>query len=138
MEHLSNQTRGQRNNNPLNIRKGSNWKGLNHHGTDKDFCVFVGLEFGIRAALYILRKYIKTYKLCTVRQIISRWAPNEENNTEVYIQFVCKKIGVLPTDRIDWENWQKVCMLVKAMAMMESKMSLDLNQIVKVYSLLSK
>ena len=121
----SSKTRGQRNNNPLNIRRGCNWKGLNPYGKDKEFCVFVDVLFGIRAALIIIRRYIIKYKVCTVSQIISRWAPSKENNTDAYIQFVCKEMGVPSTYTIIWENSTKVCQLVKAMAKMESNMSLD-------------
>ena len=44
--------RGIRNNNPLNIRRGaSQWQGLKRRQTDKDFCQFVTVAYGYRAAL---------------------------------------------------------------------------------------
>ena len=93
--------------------------------------------YGIRAALIIIRRYITKYKVCTVSQIISRWAPSKENNTEAYIQFVCKEMGVPSTYRINWENFTKVCQLLKAMAKMESNMSLDEDKIFYEYVNLS-
>ena len=82
--------RGLRNNNPLNIRIGNTWLGEKVHPTDDEFEEFVSLAYGIRAAFVILRRYIRRYHLNTVRLIVERWAPRSENETEKYIQFVCK------------------------------------------------
>ena len=41
--------RGERNNNPGNIRHGAKWQGLASTQTDKDFCQFISPEYGIRA-----------------------------------------------------------------------------------------
>lgn len=86
-------TRGIRNNNPANIRRGSNWMGLAKTQTDKEFCQFVRMEYGVRALLVTLRTYVKKYNLHTTREIITRWAPpSDGNNTEKYIEFVEKAI----------------------------------------------
>ena len=84
----SNLPRGFRNNNPLNIRKGSNWKGLAPFQSDKSFCVFSEMRFGIRAALYLLLKFYTKYHLHTLYDIISRWAPSSENDTWSYCKLV--------------------------------------------------
>ena len=78
---------GLRNNNPLNIRFSprSNWIGQT--GENKGFCVFDSLEHGFRAAFKLLNNYIKQ-GYDTVPKIISRWAPQSENNTTAYIDFV--------------------------------------------------
>lgn len=81
-------TRGERNNNPLNIRKGSNWKGLVKTPEEKQFCVFSSILYGIRAALVLLRTYKYKYHCVTISQIISRWAPPSENDTQKYIDMV--------------------------------------------------
>lgn len=81
-------TRGQRNNNPLNIRKGSQWKGLVRTPEEKHFCVFSSMLYGIRAALVLLRTYKYRYHCVTISQIISRWAPPSENDTNKYIDMV--------------------------------------------------
>jgi hypothetical protein len=60
--------RGIRNNNPLNIRRGKDqWQGLRAQQTDAQFCQFETLEYGWRAAFYLLtRKYYHKYRLFTI------------------------------------------------------------------------
>ena len=49
--------RGIRNNNPLNIRRGKDqWQGLRAQQTDASFCQFESLEYGWRAAFYLLTR----------------------------------------------------------------------------------
>ena len=92
--------RGIRNCNPLNIRRSKDqWKGLAEAQTDRAFCQFKSLEYGWRAAFYLLtRTYYHKYRLYTIRTIIRRWAPASENNTEAYIQNVSKLTGILPDE----------------------------------------
>ncbi|HEK0725549.1 TPA: structural protein [Proteus mirabilis] len=86
--------RGERNNNPGNIRHGSKWQGLSAQQTDKDFCQFVSPEYGIRAIYKLLQTYQNKYELNTVESIIDRYAPPNENNTAGYINRAAKDIGV--------------------------------------------
>ncbi len=60
--------RGIRNNNPLNIRRSKDkWKGLRAVQADAQFCQFETLEYGWRAAFYLLtRTYYHKYRLSTV------------------------------------------------------------------------
>ena len=105
--------RGIRNNNPLNIRLSKDkWQGqINPSGNanvnDNDnnsslkgeavFCVFSSMAYGWRAAFVILcRTYYGKYKLKTIRDIVSRWAPAKENNTEAYIRHVSDFTGISP------------------------------------------
>ncbi|HEJ9413565.1 TPA: structural protein [Proteus mirabilis] len=90
--------RGERNNNPGNIRHGDPWQGLSAQQTDKDFCQFVSTEYGIRAIYVLMRTYEKKYGLCSIREIINRYAPPKENNTEGYIQRVAKELNVSTED----------------------------------------
>ena len=56
---------------------------------DASFCQFETMEYGWRAAFYLLtRTYYHKYRLYTIRDIISRWAPPSENDTGAYIQNV--------------------------------------------------
>jgi hypothetical protein len=74
--------RGIRNNNPLNIRRTAKdqWKGLRAQQTDASFCQFESLDYGWRAAFYLLtRTYYHKYRLFTIRAIINKWAPPNEN-----------------------------------------------------------
>ncbi|HGX3434939.1 structural protein [Proteus mirabilis] len=93
--------RGERNNNPGNIRHGSKWQGLSAQQTDKDFCQFVSPEYGIRAIYKLLQTYQKIYELNTVESIIDRYAPPNENNTAGYINRAAKDIGVSVNESIN-------------------------------------
>ena len=95
--------RGIRNNNPLNIRRTAKdqWKGLRAQQTDASFCQFESLEFGWRAAFYLLtRTYYHKYRLFTIRAIINKWAPPNENLTATYIQNVCQLAKIGPDEPI--------------------------------------
>lgn len=117
--------RGIRNNNPGNIRwSNDQWKGLipKDQASDKSFCVFRTPEYGIRAMTRILRRYMQypgipnvgKPKIDTVREIISRWAPPNENNTEAYIQSVAKNVGVAANSPIDVFDSAIMLKLLKA------------------------
>ncbi|MBQ9523914.1 MAG: hypothetical protein IJR69_02175 [Bacteroidaceae bacterium] len=105
--------RGIRNNNPLNIRRSKDkWQGqinpsgngnVNGNGNnsspkgDAEFVQFYSMEYGWRAAFVILcRTYYGKYGLKTIRDIVSRWAPAKENNTEAYIRHVSDYTGISP------------------------------------------
>ena len=87
--------RGLRNNNPLNIRhSASRWQGARVEQTDKSFVQFTSMAMGYRAAWRILETYYKHFeaqrKPFTPRNIIYRWAPPEENDSEAYLRRVCR------------------------------------------------
>ncbi|EGE1024607.1 structural protein [Shigella sonnei] len=118
------QPRGIRNNNPGNIRWGDNWKGLvpENKRTDRSFCQFVDVKYGIRAIARILLNYrnregmkrVGNKGIDTVREIISRWAPPNENNTEAYIQSVSKACGVGAEQPISLTDDKLMLAIVKA------------------------
>lgn len=106
--------------NPLNIRYSSqnNWRGSN--GSYKGFVRFNVAEYGYRAALMLIRNYVrKGYN--TPAMIITRWAPTFENPTFAYIEFVCKKLGW--RDDYVITNMSDICRLCAAMARFESNSS---------------
>ena len=111
--------RGIRNNNPLNIRRNpaNKWQGQRPVQTDPAFVQFLSDEWGFRAAAVILRNY-RRKGICTVRQIISRWAPPSENRTARYISTVCQKTGFQPDTVI--EGRVKEGLLLRAMALVET------------------
>ena len=84
--NYSKETRGVRNNNPLNIRRNpaNQWQGLRPVQADKLFCQFKAMKWGLRAAIKLLDNYIRRGAQ-TPRQIISRWAPPSENDTASYV-----------------------------------------------------
>jgi len=55
-------------------------------------------------------------KLETVSQIISKWAPTNENDTNAYIQAVSQKLGVKPNDKIDTSDQNVMTALIRAIA----------------------
>ena len=116
--------RGIRNNNPLNIRRSKDqWKGMSKTQNDRSFCQFETLEYGWRAAFYLLtRTYYHKYRLYTIRQIISRWAPPNENHTKAYIENVARLTGIDPDENIGIPSMQPArwMMLGVAMAIQEN------------------
>lgn len=119
-------TLGERNNNPLNIRKvpGVHWNGeiLPLKGDGGSFVRFESIEWGIRAALKILETYRDKYAATSIREIVSRWAPPAENNTEAYIATVCRLTGFGGNEKLGEKQWPA---LVKAMAVVESGLSIS-------------
>lgn len=98
------QTRGERNNNPGNIRlSGTQWQGQ-VQGADPAFATFATPEAGIRALAKLLKNYAARYGLRTVRKIITRWAPPTENDTAAYVASVAAALGVGPDQQIDVTN----------------------------------
>lgn len=127
--------RGIRNNNPLNIRIGNTWLGERNNPTDPAFEEFVSIEYGLRAAFCILRRYIRRYKKDTIPAIVSTWAPASENNTRRYIDIVCQRSGISPTQQIRFEDKTTMCKLVEAMAFVECGQPIDGKKIEKGYSM---
>lgn len=125
-------TRGIRNNNPANIRRGCNWRGLADKQTDSEFCQFESMVWGVRALLVTLRTYVVKHKRRTIQQIIERWAPPQDgNDTRQYIQFVenaVKKIDApvaLSLQTIDFmseyqHSRSMLYLVARAMCKMES------------------
>lgn len=94
--------RGLRNNNPGNIRKSADqWKGLAAVQDDPAFFKFTHAQYGVRALGRILQTYRNKYGLQTVRDIIGRWAPPNENNTTSYVNSVARALGVTADEPID-------------------------------------
>lgn len=117
--------RGIRNNNPLNIRIGNTWLGEVPNPTDSEFEQFVSVRYGLRAAFVIMRRYIRRYGRNTPAKIIRAWAPAVENNTQRYIEVVCKRSLIAPDEVIDYADKNTMVRLVKAMAFVECGVQLD-------------
>lgn len=129
------QPRGIRNNNPLNIRIGNTWLGERPNPTDQEFEEFVTMEYGLRAAFIILRRYIRRYKKNTISSIVSTWAPSSENNTLKYIDRVAQMTHLSPDDPIDYYDRDTMCKLVAAMAQVECGQPIDEAKIIKAYDM---
>ena len=125
--------RGIRNNNPLNIRIGCKWKYEKPVNTDGVFEQFTQMRYGCRAAFLLLKRYIQTYHRNNVKEIISRWAPSNENNTELYIKRVCLYMKILPTTSIRFEDKDTMYSLFQAMAMVECGQKIDIDVVMRGY-----
>lgn len=96
--------RGIRNFNPGNIRhaKGVRWQGMAVAQDDKAFVQFTAPRWGIRAIARVLITYqdkrlaADGSRIDTVREIIERWAPPSENNTNAYTASVARALGINP------------------------------------------
>ena len=120
--------RGIRNNNPLNIRRTTKdqWKGMAEAQTDHAFVQFKSLEYGWRAAFYLLtRTYYHKYRLFTIRAIISKWAPPNENLTATYIENVSRLTGIPPDEPIGIPSDQPARWLMLGMAMAIQENGMD-------------
>jgi hypothetical protein len=126
-------SRGIRNNNPGNIRVGAKWQGLvapeemtPEQKAEKEFCVFKSAPWGIRAMARTLityqdkRKAKDGSKIDTVHEVIARWAPPIENNTDAYADHVALKIGVSANDRIDVHSYEVMRPLIEAIILHEN------------------
>jgi hypothetical protein len=108
-----NTPRGIKNNNPGNIRKSDiRWQGK-VVGTDPAFESFSSPEYGIRAMGRILRSYQRD-GFDTVAEMIDRWAPPVENNTNAYVNAVAQAIGLAPHDKVDLADRDRLTRLLKA------------------------
>mgnify|MGYP000148980532 CR=1 FL=1 len=112
------QPRGIRNHNPGNIRHGDKWQGAakikNERDRDPDFVQFESPAWGIRALARVLIAYQDKHDLRTVRGIIGRWAPPNENNTGAYVNAVAARLGVEPDAEIDVYEYATMRPLVEA------------------------
>lgn len=90
-------SRGWRNNNPLNIRRGEQWSGLVAKPTDPQFCQFLNMTWGYRAAVKVMKSYARLFAQqgtpWTIDNILHRWAPSHENNTDAYLARVLTLMG---------------------------------------------
>ena len=123
--------RGLRNNNPLNIRHSRDkWQGAATTQTDPAFVQFQSMAYGYRAAWKTLDTYCLTFrrerKVYNVRNIIARWAPPSENDTEAYIRTVVKLSGLGGNENIprpnryrNFERLEKTARLIAAMTCVE-------------------
>lgn len=83
-------------NNPFNLRK-SNYRWLGKvTPKDAQFEHFDTMEHGVRAGIKTLITYVFRHHITTIRDIITRYAPSSENDTEKYIGFVSQFVGLLP------------------------------------------
>ena len=113
-------------NNIFNIRAGrAQWLGMT--GSHRGFVEFDTQEHGIRAWLILMRNYRRRYGCRTIRQIVTRFAPPTENQTERYIGYCCQVVVLGDTADIGQDIMY--AMLGVAMARMETGTRLDVSEV---------
>ena len=114
-------SRGLRNCNPGNIRRSkTRYKGEKLPSRDSEFKEFESMAYGYRAMFVLLDSYSRRYGLCTIRQMLNRYAPPVENFTEGYIRFVSEKTGIAPDEIINTRAARDMVPVVAAMSQIEN------------------
>lgn len=123
MNTASVMSRGERNNNPLNLRKSNNnWLGKVKPSTDPAFEQFTSLAYGFRAAMVNIRTISRRHNnQLSVAQLIRTWAPagDGNNNPVLYTNSVCQLAKVSSATIIDFKNQSQIVSIVGAMAQVE-------------------
>ncbi|HDU8431998.1 TPA: structural protein, partial [Morganella morganii] len=105
---MSKPARGERNNNPGNIdyNPANKWQGQLPHDPkiESRFCRFQSPEYGIRAIYKLLQTYQTKYGLNSVKAIINKYAPPNENNTAGYINRAAADIGIDINDHLNTKD----------------------------------
>lgn len=84
-------------NNPFNIRVStSRWIGSD--GSTRGFVNFRSIDYGVRAAAILIMRTYRMKNVCTIAEIVNCFAPPSENNTQKYIDFVCRQMSCFPFD----------------------------------------
>lgn len=123
-------SRGIDNCNPGNIRRSRvSYKGEVHPSQDKDFKQFESMEWGYRAMFVLLDTYRVRYGLCTLREMISRYAPPEENHTALYIDAIQEMTGVQPDEPLDTLDRKQMIPIVAAMSRVENGCKAQLQEV---------
>ncbi|WP_258086946.1 hypothetical protein [Xenorhabdus bovienii] len=119
-------TRGERNNNPLNMEFAKQKGATVEDHPEKRFAKFNTPYEGVERTARQLRRYSNGQttgkKLQTVEDIVSTWAPpggKDNNHTEDYIQRVAQRLGLGRSDRLDLNNHDLMYLLMNAMSQEE-------------------
>lgn len=127
-----NQTRGERNCNPLNIKKTNiKWHGK-IEGKDAIFETFKDNYYGYRAALICLYKHYRTGSN-TINSLISKWAPSSENLTHNYVTYVSFLSPFSPNKIFSW-SYSNVLIIMSLMCKFENGKMIDNEALVKAVS----
>ena len=117
----------ERTKNPMNVRfsKSNNWKGKTGENY-KGFECFICDRYSVRAAHRLMSTYSR-YGIKTIGAFIRRYAPANENDTELYIKRVCEMTRLNKETLID--NEEVRILLLQAMAVVESSSYVSIDYI---------
>lgn len=129
-------SRGLRNCNPGNIRRSKiRYKGEKLPSRDSEFKEFESMAYGYRAMFVLLDTYSRRYGLCTIRQMLNRYAPPVENFTEGYIRFVSEKTGIAPDEIINTRAARDMVPVVAAMSQIENGVAAVMDDVYRGWEL---
>lgn len=129
--------RGLRNNNPGNIRSNSDvFQGERVPSRDRSFKQFKTMAYGYRAMFKILANYYRNYQLKTIRQMIGRWAPQNENNTSAYVSLVSSYSGIPADDPVDIGSKEQMIRIVAGMSKVENGREAVMSDVIAGWNLL--
>lgn len=122
--------RGLRNCNPGNIRINNvKYQGEVQPSPDKAFKQFRAMAYGYRAMFVVLHTYQRKHGLRTLSQMISRYAPANENHTQAYIDAVAEASGVPATSNITTTNGDVMVPIVAAMSKVENGVKANIREV---------
>ncbi|WP_445494395.1 lytic transglycosylase catalytic [Photorhabdus sp. SF281] len=110
--------RGLRNNNPGNLNFVGQ-RGATRENGEGRFARFETAFDGLRALSRQLTLYASR-GLTTVRDIITKYAPPEENDTEDYIAFLAKRLGVDPNAQLNLQDPQTLTAMMNGIIQREN------------------
>lgn len=130
--------RGLRNNNAGNIRLSkTRYLGEVIPSSDKAFKQFKTMAWGYRAVFVLLDSYFRK-GLVTLRQMITRYAPPNENDTESYIRNVAQNAVVDPDAPLDVNDRNVMVLVVSAISKVENGIPADIDDVVEGWELFMK
>ena len=132
----NNLPRGLRNNNPGNIRRNSDVFQGEKTSSDREFKQFKSMAYGYRAIFKILSNYGRNYHLKTIRQMIGRWAPENENDTGAYVKAVSDYAGIPADDPIDINDREQMIRIVAGMSRVENGREAEMSDIIAGWEML--
>jgi hypothetical protein len=113
--------RGLRNNNPLNIEAGVFTQSQpGFAGSDGRYARFETPQHGVDAAARLIDVYAKKYGLNTIKGIVERWAPANENDPRAYAASVAGRLGIEPDQPLNMADPNVKGALLSAMAQFEN------------------
>lgn len=83
------------------------------------FKQYSSFESGAADQMRLLGDYQTKHNLNTIRGIVSRWAPGNENNTQNYINYMSHQMGTDPDQQIDLNNPETMGKFAYSQALME-------------------
>lgn len=129
-------SRGLRNCNPGNLRiSNEKWQGEVCPSRDTAFKQFKNMAYGYRAIFKIINTYYTKYSLKTIRGVINRYAPPNENNTNAYVDFVSKRVGIGADEEFSIFDKYTLIKLVSAISRMENGKEADTCDVAEGYRL---